>query len=601
MKAINILFRFKTIFFVALTVTYLTSCQREIEDPGGGTPVTPGVNDNEMVTGGVTGIVVDENDRPVSGAMVVCGTNSTTTDRYGSFRFRNISLSKANGTVKVIYNGYFNAYRSFVSVSGTINNVRIKLIPKTNSGSFSGSAGGTVSITGGAKLVMPANSVTDAGGTAYAGIVNVAMAWIDPSSPELPNILMGDLRGITTNNQERGLSTYGMIGVELTGTGGQPLKVAAGKTAELTFPIPASLQGSAPATIDLWHFDEITARWKQEGTAVKTGANYIAQVSHFSFWNCDAPFPLVDLCMSFKDGNGQPLINAQVRIKRTVNNSYGYGRTDSAGNLCGKVPKDEPLVLEVLDQCNVVAFTQNIGPFSSATTLPVITVNIPPANSLTITGTITNCSNANVTNGAAVIYMAGGYYYSVPVNNGTFSLTILRCSSGTVNFTVLGVDYVTIQQSVPISGSGTTGTVNVGTLQACGTSSAQFIEFIIDGTPNNFVSPPDNFNYSDTTIAGTYTNKTWISAFRQNAGTTTYSSFSFDNNATAGTGLPLNNLSVFISPVLNSQTITTTTPVVNVTGFGPVGTGFVEGNFNVQMDFAGTVRNVVCNFRVRRL
>lgn len=601
MKTINFPYRFRTAIFIALAATYLTACQREIDGPGGGSPVSPGVNDNEMVTGGVTGIVVDENDRPVSGATVISGTNSTTTDRYGSFRFRNISLSKANGTVKIIHNGYFNAYRSFISVAGRINNVRIKLIPKTNAGNFSAASGGTISISGGAKLVIPVNAIADAGGAAYIGTVNVAMAWIDPSSADLPNILMGDLRGITTDNQERGLSTYGMIGVELTGTGGQPLKIAAGKTAELTFPIPASLQGNAPATIDLWHFDEATARWKQEGTATKTGSNYIAQVNHFSFWNCDAPFPLVDLCMSFKDGNGQPLINAQVRIKRTVNNTFGYGRTDSAGNLCGKVPKDEALVLEVLDQCNNVVYSQNIGPFSTATTLPVTTVNIPAANSLIITGTVTNCSNANVTNGAAVIYMGGGNYYNVPVTNGTFSLTILRCSSGTVNFTVLGVDYTTIQQSVPVSGSGTTGTVNVGTVQACGTSSAQFLELIIDGTPYNYVSPPDNFNYSDSTIAGVYTNKTWIFAFRQNAGTTTYSSFSFNNNAAAATGLPLNNLNVYLGAALNSQTVTTASPVVNVTGFGPVGTGFVEGNFNVQMDFAGTIRNVVCNFRVRRM
>ncbi|HEX4878175.1 MAG TPA: hypothetical protein VFV31_16010, partial [Chitinophagaceae bacterium] len=145
------------------------------------------------------------------------------------------------------------------------------------------------------------------------------------------------------------------------------------------------------------------------------------------------------------------------------------------------------------------------------------------------------------------------------------------------------------------------GTVNVGTLQACGTSSAQFIELMIDGTPYNYVSPPDNFNYSDSTITGLYTNKTWIFAFRQNTGTTSYSSFSFSNNTAVANGLPLNILNVSLGAGLSSQIITTANPVVNVTTFGPTGTGFVEGNFNVQMDFAGTIRNVVCNFRVRRM
>jgi hypothetical protein len=598
-------FRLSSILFFAfaLSVVLITGCQRDLENPnpnppGGGPIITP-VNDNEMVTGGVTGIVVDEKNQPVAGATVTSGTNSTVTDRYGAFRFRNISLSKANGTVKVVKAGYFNGYRTFVSVAGRINNVRLKLLPKTNAGTFSASGGGTINITGGGKLIMPAAAITDAGGTAYNGTVNVAMTWIDPSSADLPNIVMGDLRGVTTDGEERGLSTYGMLGVEITGTGGQALKIATGKTAELTFPIPASLQGSAPATIDLWHFDEATARWKQEGTATKTGTNYIAQVSHFSFWNCDAPFPLIDLCMALVNSDGQPLNNVQVRIKRP-NGSYGYGRTDSTGSLCGKVPKAEALLLEVLDMCDALVYSQNIGPFSADASLGNITVNIPAVNNLVITGIVTNCAGGNVTNGAAAIYIAGGNYYTVPVTNGTFTLNVLRCSGSSINFTLVGIDHSTSQQSIPVSGTGTTGTVNIGTVQACGTSSAQFIELLIDGNPVNFAAPPNNINYSDTTIIGTFTNKTWISGFRQNAGTFSNVQFSFDNNTVAANGLPLNLVNVNGGTGFVSQQIITSNPTVNITTFGPPAIGFVEGNFNIQMNFSGTTKTVACTFKVKR-
>jgi hypothetical protein len=360
------------------------------------------------------------------------------------------------------------------------------------------------------------------------------------------------------------------------------------------------LLGSAPASIELWHFDEATARWKQEGTASKTGSDYVANVSHFSFWNCDAPFPLIDLCMSFVNSNNVPLINVQVRIKRLVNNTYGYGRTDSLGNLCGKVPKNEALLLEVLDLCNAVVYSQNIGPFSSNTTLPPITVNIPAVNNLVITGIITNCSNANVTNGAALVYVAGGNHYTVPVTNGTFTLSLLRCSGGTLNFTVLGIDHTTQQQSVPVAGSGTTGIINVGTIQACGTSSAQFLEFLIDGIPVNFAAPPDNFNYVDSLGSPPYSANTGIYAYRQNAGTTFYSSLSFSNNGVVANGLPINSLVVNGGPGLFSQQIVTANPAINVTVFGPLISGFVEGNFALQMNFGGTTRNVICNFRVRR-
>ena len=591
----------KTVFAVAVIILLsFISCQKPINrvDPAPNPNLNPTtetqVNDNEMVTASVRGIVVNENNIPVQGATVKSGSNTTTTDKYGVFRFSNISLSKANGTVKVEQNDYFNAFRTFVTTAARIHNVRIQLIPKTNTGNFSGSAGGTINITGGGKLVIPTAAVTDAGGTAYNGTVNVAMTWIDPTASNLGSIVMGDLRGVTTTGVERGLSTYGMLGVELTGTGGQALKIAAGKTAELTFPIPVSLSSTAPVTIDLWHFDEATARWKQEGTATKTGNNYIANVSHFSFWNCDAPFPLIDLCMTLvKAPESTPFVNAQVRIKRTVNNSYGYGRTDSLGRLCGKVPKNEMLVLEIVDQCNTVAFSQNIGPFSANADLGTVVVDIPAANTLTITGTVKNCANANVTSGAAVMYIAGGHSYSMPVTNGAFSLTIIRCATGTINFSVLGIDYTAQQQSGPVAGSGNTGTINAGTIQACGTSSVEYAEFLIDGNPISFTAPPDSLlSFVQGASRSVYANR-----FTP-PGSNTAASFNYTDITSPGT-TPL--LNCFISATSNtSQQIITPSPVINITAVGPVITGFIEGNFTVQMNFSGTTRTVACTFRVRR-
>lgn len=592
---------FKKISVASFLIISFFSCQKPIEwsedaSSPGPVPVTEAqVNDNEMVIASVQGIVVNENNIPVQHAIVKSGSQSTSTNRYGVFRFSDINLSKANGTVKVEYSGYFNAFRTFISKAGRIHNVRIQLIPKINTGNFSSSSGGTINIAGGAKLIIPASAVADASGAIYSGTVNVAMTWIDPTAPNLGSIVIGDLRGITTGGLERGLSTYGMLGVELTGSGGQLLNIASGKSAELSFPIPAVLSGHAPASIDLWHFDEATARWKQEGTATKTGNSYVANVSHFSFWNCDAPFPLIELCMTLaKSTENATLINTQVRIKRTVNNSYGYGRTDSLGRLCGKVPKNETLVLEVLDQCNAVVYSQNIGPFSSNTDLNTVSVNMPSVNSLTITGSVTNCSNTNVTNGVAVVYIEGGYSYAAPLTNGSFSLTIARCSSGPVNFTVLGIDYTTVQQSAPLAGSGNTGTVNAGIIQACGTSASQFIEFLIDGTPQTYTTPPDSIM----SFLNAPNRQVYI--MKNNAGgTTDGSSFTYTDRTTVGT-TPLVNC--FIRSGLNtSQQIVTASPVVNITAIGPLITGFIEGNFTVQMNFSGTIKTVVCTFRIRRM
>ncbi|MBL7727455.1 MAG: carboxypeptidase regulatory-like domain-containing protein, partial [Dinghuibacter sp.] len=216
-------------------VIFFHSCQSEISGefpPNDG----PQVNDAEKVTASITGVVVNENDVPVAGVTVNSHGSSVTTNNLGMFRIKNIEMSKANATVKVEKSGYFTAYRTFPATAGRTHSVRIKLIPKTNSGNFPAATGGTITIAGGGKMVMPANAVSDAAGNPYTGTVNVAMAWINPMAADLNSTIMGDLRGITTSGQERALETYGMLGVELTGSGGQKLNIATGKTAELTFP-----------------------------------------------------------------------------------------------------------------------------------------------------------------------------------------------------------------------------------------------------------------------------------------------------------------------------------------------------------------------------
>jgi hypothetical protein len=565
----------------------------------------PPVNDIEKVTASVTGIVVNENNVPISGALVSCGSETANTNTQGMFRFNNISISKNNGSVKVVKTGYFNGNRSFVTTAGRNHNLRIKLIPKTNSGNFSATAGGTVSITGGGKVTIPAAAITDASGNAYSGTVNVAMTWLNPVSPDLNNIIVGDLRGVTAGGQERVLETYGMLGVELSGSSGQVLKIANGKTAELTFPIPTALQASSPASIKLWYFDEITGRWKEEGSATKTGNNYVGTVTHFSFWNCDVPFPLVDLCMTLVNPGNQPLNNVAVRITRvSVPTSVATGYTDSLGNLCGKVPKDEPLKLEVLGLCGTVVYSQNIGPFSSNTSLGNITVTIPTSNLVTVTGNVVNCANAPVTNGYVYLYTSQGYYYNVPLSaNGSFAATLLNCGGVVTSFSAVGIDNTAQQQGSPVTGSAASGTVNLGTVSACGTSSAEFVTVIINGVTYNFNRPADSVN----TLAGltffTHPFATVVYAHRNNL--LDYINFNFPFDATPGVypimptsmvGLRLN------SGLIASDTVVTVSPTLTLTEAGQLFTGFLAGSFTIDMKFntPPLIRTVNCTFRARR-
>jgi hypothetical protein len=276
-----------------------------------------------------------------------------------------------------------------------------------------------------------------------------------------------------------------MLAVQLESSAGEKLQIATGSTAKLTSPIPTSLRGSAPATISLWYVDEQTGIWKEEGTAIKTGNNYVGTVKHFSFWNCDMPINAIILSLTLRNNEGGPLVHVPVRITRTVAGvfSQAYGYTDSTGSVSGMVPSNENLVLEVLDPCQNSIYSQNIGPFTQNTNVGIITVTDPGGTSLvTVTGQLRNCSGAIVTNGYAIISFDNGFRYVNVNSNGQFSFSFTRCAASTSTLDVTGVDNGTQQQATVTNIAVTSPVTNTGIITACGVSSAQYFNYTLDGT-----------------------------------------------------------------------------------------------------------------------
>jgi hypothetical protein len=483
-------------FLVVMLLILAASCKRTQIDIVPDPPPTPGVivpvNDAPQVTASVSGIVLDESNAPIVSAVVTSGTATTTTNSNGMFILNNISLSKENGSVTVVKAGYFKGIRSFKTTAGKNHSVRLQMMARVLSGTVNAAAGGTITSNGGATIIFPAAAFVTNAGAAYTGTVNVYSRWIDPTAANLPFIIPGDLRGISTNGVENILETYGMVGAELTDASGNTLKIATGKTATVSFPIPASLTASAPASIVLWHFDDASARWKENGTATKTGSTYTAQVDKFSFWNCDVGitnFINLDYTLINATTN-TPLVSTSTRIKRVSNGRYGYGVTNNAGFVSGLVPKNEALVLEVVatSGCNTVAYSQNIGPFTANTSLGNINITIPSSQYISFTGTLLNCSAAPVSNGYISLYATGGGgAYATTNAAGAFSFSILNCSGTNITYNYQGTDNTTSQQSSVLAGNTSNGAVNLGNVNACG-APATFNVYVAGQTANEGVT-----------------------------------------------------------------------------------------------------------------
>jgi hypothetical protein len=284
-----------------------------------------------------------------------------------------------------------------------------------------------------------------------------------------------------------------------------------------------------------------------------------------------------------------------VRIKRTANNGMSYGMTDSSGVVKGKVPSNEPLVLEVVANynCGSVIHTQNIGPYAAAASI-VITVNTVSAQSSIITGTAVNCSGAPVTNGFVDV-IVNFQTHRAPVVNGAFTINMYMCSASQPA-TLVVTDVATAQQSVPVSIVLTNGAVAAGAITACGTSVNQFINFTVNGTPYTLVPPGDSLMSYSTQQSGLI----HIAGYSMNSGSTTSSnrvSFNLQGNAVGS--LPVSELIIMAPGVFGRQTSNPITAIV--TEFGTVG-GFVAGTFagNVSDSIGAGQIAVTVNFRVKR-
>src|SRR4030095_7736326 len=120
----------------------LLSCQKEVKNDNPGTGGNTGtVISPPPVQGNVTGKVIDNNNNAVAGATVKAGSNTTTTDSRGLFRFNNIQLDKYSAVITVDKAGFFKGYRVFSASANNTNFVKLKLVPKTLIGSIDAEIG----------------------------------------------------------------------------------------------------------------------------------------------------------------------------------------------------------------------------------------------------------------------------------------------------------------------------------------------------------------------------------------------------------------------------------------------------------------------------
>ena len=445
-KKIGLLFLFAALIF--------TACRKDEEINGNFEPVLtiPEV----IVNGSIAGTVTNTNGQAIENVTISLDGDTRLTDENGYFSFQNIEINSKGSLITMEKEGYFFNAKFVDSKLNRQNFTRVMMIEKILTATFASDAGAIVTTDDGASIQFSSNTIKQENGDIYNGSVNVYATWLDPTATDLVSRMPGDLRAINTSDEQQQLTTFGMIGLELEDDNGEALNIADGQTATIELPVPAELLGNAPETIPLWHFNETTGYWEEDGTASLQGNKYIGTVSHFSFWNCDIPNNFIYIEGLVVDRDGNPIPNITVVVTELGSGVSRSDYTDSAGSYGGAVPNDQVLIISILDNCDVEIYSEEIGPFSANATIPTITAT--EINDFkTITATLIDCNDNPVTDGYLKVDI-GATFALLPVDaEGNVSGVLNTCNEDSIDVT--GHDLIGQKQSTT-----TTVDVNMETL-----------------------------------------------------------------------------------------------------------------------------------------
>lgn len=409
------------------------------------------------VTATIIGQVLDEAGIPVQGVQISTGTYSKTTNTYGEFVFEKTSVPSKRFYIKASKIGYMPAGAGGIAKNGSVAYIKIKLMALGAAQNLVVSTGATITADNGAKIVFPAMALSYKDGGVFTGTATVYARYISPATTNFSELVPGGDLTALSNNAIAALYSYGMLGVRLEDAQGTELRVADAMQTEVRMPIASFQLSAAPATIPLLTFDEEKGLWIEEGTATKTGNEYIGNVSHFSWWNCDLIYnPPTVISGRVVDCNGSPMPGVRVSF-----NNQNTLMTDNNGNYSNYVP----VGIQVSVSVNAV-----LNSNMYATLQPVVLTTVSGTNQVqdlvlscpaNISGQLKDCNGQPTSAYIRVVY-SSGYSTLFLSADGSFNIPVQMFSSFSVR---IFNGQATIDTTATSAGAGSN--VNTGTFTLC--------------------------------------------------------------------------------------------------------------------------------------
>jgi beta-lactam-binding protein with PASTA domain len=304
-------------------------------------------------TGKISGWVKDAGGTPLPGVLVrlerptKSGVSATTTNVDGFYHLEEVP-AQDGFVLRFSRNGFTPNSQYIDIIADVTTSANTILLALSAPETISANAGATLeNTTTGAKLTLPPNALVTAKGP-VTGEVSVQLTALDITVPDQLAAFPGNFRAVELgkSNDVVTLETFGLVDIRLTQDLGKSteaeVQLAPGVTALIEIPLQPDLPASEHDNLRLWWFNEETAIWEEEllegGVAAASSGNglsFYAEISHFSWWNCDAPLT-EKACVRGRvvDGAGAAIAGASVEARGLSYDGSTYGTTNAGGWFC---------------------------------------------------------------------------------------------------------------------------------------------------------------------------------------------------------------------------------------------------------------------------
>jgi hypothetical protein len=405
----------KTYIFLLTLVLMLAGCRKneDISDT-----VDIEYPTEIFITTSVKGTVKGSRGNAIPGAIVQIGSITKTSDFNGYFQFESISAKKSGEIIKVEKPGFLTAYKTFYPQKDAVIYVDLEMI--SESGNISAGSNDPVKIFGNknSEISIKGNEFMQ-NDNSYSGQLTIKPYWSFITDKDFFEKQFGDPVGYDKYFKTKGISSYGIIGIDIFNVSGQKIELGKGNLIELK--INNTFQNS-PSEISVWKFNFEKQKWLETNIKARliTLADrnyYIAEVENTGIYNFGTNFNVYEKEIDIVSSTGTKAQFLDVSINSENLNYKITQRTSDKGKIITYLPADQKSEISII--LENIPFIQTIKKDESV-------VNIPADQKLiTVIGKMSDCSGNPLHDGYITIISNNDTVFYNIGTGGNFSCTVV--------------------------------------------------------------------------------------------------------------------------------------------------------------------------------